>query len=482
MGRLLARSVGWLLGLVVSWPLTASALTFNPNLIINDEDMTSGLFSLTQTVSFLRSKAGYLGSRAEDFGQTIYDAAVRNGLNPQFLIVQIQKESSLIEDPSPRQHQIDFALGFGCPDNGSCNPTYRGFGTQVTRAAEIFREYLTDLAVTGRTISGWGLGLTKRTGAPRNREDPNDPQWEYRDGQPVVVTPANAATAALYTYNPWVGGHSQWLNGRQRYIGANYNFRLIWERYFVLRRVYPDGSLLRVRGDATVWLIKEGQRHAFTSASAFLANYDWRKVISVPAEELERYERGPSIRFAEYSLLQAPNGGIYLLANAQKRPIVSRSVFRALGYNPEEVVKVRWQDLEPYPTGKPITTAAAPPTGQLVQLPSGAVVFIDSENVWHPILSREIYRSQFRRRRPEPMSFARFNGRLAGEPIRFADGELVTAPGADGVFLISSGQKRPIASGEAFVAYRFRWRNVIRTTPRALEIHPTGPPLDLQNT
>ncbi|MBI3115223.1 MAG: hypothetical protein HYZ09_01870 [Candidatus Kerfeldbacteria bacterium] len=472
MRRVGLRIIIALLAVAVTAPQAALALSFDQNRIINDEDMTGGLFSLAQTVSFLRSKDGYLGQNAELYGQQIYDAAITNGLNPQFLLVTIQKESSLIEDPNPSQHRIDYALGFGCPDTSGCDPSYKGFSTQILQAAGIFRAYLEKLAQTGSTHSGWSIGQAKRTGVPGSRLG-----WEVISGQPVYVTPENAATAALYTYTPWVGGHTQ-PNGT--YVGANYNFRVIWERYFIATRIYPDGSLLRGKGQAGIWLIKDGKRHPFLSQAAFLANYDSRKVITVPPEELEQYERGPGIRYANTSLLQAPSGGIYLLADGFKRPITSRRAFQQVGFNPEEVVKgVTWDELDAYPDGEPITEETVSPTGKLVQLDNSGIAYVDEHNSTHAIHSKEILRSQFGRQRAERISTATFEALASGEPVKFRDGELVRAPGLPSVYLISNGEKRPIASAEAFRAYRYSWRNVITTTARALEIHPTGEPLDV---
>lgn len=471
--RVLQRISSTLLIVGVGWPSFVNALSFDPNQIITDEEMVTGLFSRTQTIAFLRTKAGYLGQQADVYGGLIYDAATENGLNPQFLLVQIQKESSLIEDPKPSPHQIEYALGFGCPDDGTCAPAYRGFHKQITKAAAIFKSYLADLAATGVTISGWRVGEPRRTGSRRHPET--------RDGQPVSVTPANAATAAMYTYNPWVGGHFQIINGRNTYIGANYNFRVIWERYFVAQRVYPDGTLLRGEGQAGIWLIKNGQRHPFVSRSAFLANYDPRKVITVPTSELEQYERGSSIRFANYSLVESPDGVVYLLADGFKRPFASPAVFRTIGFHPEEVIPVSGDELAPYPDGQPIHETTTSPIGKLVQLTNGGIAFVDGDNVRHPIYAKEILKSRWPRLKPERIGAAAFAALRSGPPVTFRDGELVTAPGAPAVYLISKGQKRPIASPQTFTAYRFRWRNVIRTSLAALAAHPDGEPLAFGN-
>jgi len=39
-------------------------------------------------------------------------------------------EQSLIEEESPTQRQLDWATGYGCPDGGSCNPRWQGFGNK----------------------------------------------------------------------------------------------------------------------------------------------------------------------------------------------------------------------------------------------------------------------------------------------------------------------------------------------------------------
>jgi hypothetical protein len=48
-------------------------------------------------------------------------------------------------------------------------------------------EYYEELETDGQTRAGWAVGKAKRT------------------LDPCSVTPKNKATAALYTYTPWVG-------------------------------------------------------------------------------------------------------------------------------------------------------------------------------------------------------------------------------------------------------------------------------------
>lgn len=126
----------------------------------------------------------------------IMDAARANNLSPIYLVARIETESGLVR--SGTLHNLSSATGCGCPDSAECDPGQAGFGLQVRCAAEKIRGYLTSLATTGSTISGWRVGVGRST---------LDPCW---------VVPANKVTAALYTYTPWVGayangcGTSQW--------------------------------------------------------------------------------------------------------------------------------------------------------------------------------------------------------------------------------------------------------------------------------
>lgn len=114
------------------------------------------------------------------------DAAQQHGINPLVLLTRVQMEQSLIGKTSASNSTLDKAMGCGCPDNQPCSAQFKGFDKQVDCAASKLRSYLDDQAVTGTTVSGWGIGITKTT------------------LDSFSVTPVNESTAALYTYTPWV--------------------------------------------------------------------------------------------------------------------------------------------------------------------------------------------------------------------------------------------------------------------------------------
>lgn len=76
--------------------------------------------------------------------QIIYTVSQVCGINPQVLIVLLQKEQTLITDDWPWSIQYRSATGFGCPDTAPCDTNYYGFFNQVYNAARIFRVYARD--------------------------------------------------------------------------------------------------------------------------------------------------------------------------------------------------------------------------------------------------------------------------------------------------------------------------------------------------
>lgn len=69
----------------------------------------------------------------------IYETAQEYKINPQVLIVLIEKESSLITDTIPNNYDYRTMTGFGCPDTAPCDAKYFGFKNQIRKAAWLFR-------------------------------------------------------------------------------------------------------------------------------------------------------------------------------------------------------------------------------------------------------------------------------------------------------------------------------------------------------
>jgi hypothetical protein len=83
----------------------------------------------------------YTGVANQRAAEIIYSVAVACGINPQVLIVLLQKEQGLVTATAPSSGKFRIATGFGCPDTAPCDAQYYGFYNQVYLAAAQFERY-----------------------------------------------------------------------------------------------------------------------------------------------------------------------------------------------------------------------------------------------------------------------------------------------------------------------------------------------------
>jgi hypothetical protein len=433
---------------------------FNPNYIISDSEILDyTAMNLEEIKEFLNDKGGYLAtySCADPDGkmmtaaEIIYDRAVTNLVNPKFLIVLLQKEQSLIEETSPKQSQLDWATGYGCPDGGGCNARWQGFWKQVNSASLQFRDYMDNPRL-----------YTYKAGESYIFTNP----YSTTKNETTIVTPANQATAALYNYTPHV------YNG-------NYNFYNIWQRYFT--REYYDGSLLQAEGEVGVWLIQNGQKRPFLSKSALTSRYDQNKIIIVNKSDLDKYPKGAPIKFQNYSLVRSPNGTIFLLVDDKRHGFSSSESFRKIGYNPEEVMDASWEDINSYQEGKPLTATSTYPTGALLQDKATGGVYWVYEGTKSPIWDAIFLKTKFKNKKIIPVGKDELANYETISPVLFPDGELLKSSVSPSVYLISDGKKRPFASGEAFLGLGYKWENIITVSPKLLYLYEEGEAITKEN-
>lgn len=121
----------------------------------------------------------------ESAAQIIYNAAQDYHINPQVLLVLLEKEQGLITDKYPNNIQYRSATGYGCPDTAACDTKYYGFRNQVRNAAALFHQVLS---------GGWS---NYHVGNNQVAYHPNG-----ACGSSTVYI-ENLATAALYRYTPY---------------------------------------------------------------------------------------------------------------------------------------------------------------------------------------------------------------------------------------------------------------------------------------
>lgn len=103
-----------------------------------NNDYKQGINYLTGTITSIN---GVIPNGAISAAQIIYNTAKDYGVNPQVLIVLLQKEQGLITDTWPGPWQYQSATGYGCPDYKPCSAGYAGFSKQLASAAWQFTAY-----------------------------------------------------------------------------------------------------------------------------------------------------------------------------------------------------------------------------------------------------------------------------------------------------------------------------------------------------
>ncbi len=429
----------------------ALTLAFDPNYILSDLELVdSQAMDLNQIQAFLE-KGALADMRLDNYegdlstpAEIIWTAAQDHEINPKFLLVLLQKEQSLVEDPDPTQKQLDWATGYAvCDDCSMEDPSltrWKGFGKQVNSAALQFTEgYMADIDLYGEAAGKYGPGQTVTI-------DDTD------------VTPANAATAAMYAYTPHLHG--------------NENFVTIWNRWF--GREYPSGSLLQAVGEDGVWLIQNGYRRPILSASALNSRFNPDLIIPVSQTDLTQFPIGQSINFPNYSLLKDEDGHIYLLVDDALRHITSMESFRLLGFSEDQVVQITNDEVEDYEEGDPITVDSVFPQGQLLRLSTTGSVFYIENGLRHPIFDITVLNARFPNAAlaiAEPVEVEQYQ---EGSPLKLPDGYLIKSPDDPAVYVIADGERLPITSESVFLGYGYKWENIHVVPQFVVNLHSLG--------
>jgi len=212
------------LGILFTKNSKATAITgFEPGRIIDDVIFTNNTSMTTSQIqTFLNSKVPTCdtwGNQTSEFGggtrrqwaeargytapftclkdyqengkssaQIIKEASDRYQINPQVIIVLLQKEQALVTDTWPISTQYKTATGYGCPNTAPCNTQYYGLTNQINWASTMYRAILNG-------SSNWYTPYI--LGENYIRWNPN----ASCGGSNVNIQ--NRSTQALYNYTPY---------------------------------------------------------------------------------------------------------------------------------------------------------------------------------------------------------------------------------------------------------------------------------------
>ena len=133
----------------------------------------------------------YPGGYRERASAIIYKVAQACGINPQVILVMLQKEQRLVTHTWPSDWRYTIAMGQGCPDTAACDTRYYGFFNQVYGAAWQLKRYANPPG-TSQYFTWYAPGKTWNV------------RWHENaacGSSPVYIE--NQATANLYYYTPY---------------------------------------------------------------------------------------------------------------------------------------------------------------------------------------------------------------------------------------------------------------------------------------
>lgn len=372
---------------------------------------------------------GYGGGNKSS-AEIVFDIAHSCGVNPQILLVLMQKEQSLVTDSWPFSKQLQRATAYACPDTAGCDSQYFGFFNQVYNAARIYKKYARDSSQ-----------YNYRAG--RNNNIRYNPQVSCGSSAVYIE---NQATAGLYVYTPYQPNQAALDNlygqGDACSAHGNRNFWRIFSDWFgptngILVRTASSGDLYYSDGtnkyrigsmeiareyglsDASVrivsqavidgltlntnppyltqiikstsdsdedggnlYLVTGGRRYTFPSMQ-MLTDYgfDSSQITHLPYTQILRLPNGGMLtNFAKSS----HGGYIFKVQGGQKQAILDYSTFML--QNPSgNAQDVSSSVLDRLPTGNAIVN------GYLVLRDPGGGIWLVIENVWHYVSSMETY-------------------------------------------------------------------------------------------
>lgn len=504
---------------VLILPKTVKAASFNPNLLISDHDFTnSGSMSAGQIESFLQSRgsafANYTipeyvdvpfryhdgagnrlwGSVAvrqfnDVTGEKLYGMKMSallakegrdHGINPQAMMVLMQRESSSITSSSLSDACRAWPVFYGF------NEIMANYGYNKTTA----RQRAIDFGGPGQQIAyaTWNLGY-------RHARVNLSPLWI--DG--VLITPRSKATKVLYIYTPHIynGNYNFWrIFGS--WFGHTGGFSLIRKNdgspeIYLLQSgrklhiptieilnecfsgmdidslsasvvdSYPNSLLVRVSGYKAVWAIHSGQKEWIPDFGTLGVLYP-SKPIQTLSRDLKKF-----INLFDSDnlcgLIRGSSKAVYLAGNGVKRWISSSYTFSALGLSWRKIRTISDSDLNNIET--------APPIHYLLAQGSNAAVYLIVGGTKRHVPSRDYFdRFGFDWEEVHGVSDNWLKSKKTSSRI----GPLIKSYNSRVVYYLDdNGQKRRIPSRDRFNELGFKWNEILISDLSLLNRYPAGP-------
>jgi hypothetical protein len=476
-------------------PVAASAALpvlpgFNPNVLISDSTFrdASAIGSAAGIQKFLESKGSPLANTSLDFlsklsepsspaikqqlgdpgwnsdrlrtaAELIWDCAQASGINPQVILVTLNKEQGLITSPPSAdrlQRALNHSLGFDCPDGSACGNLFPGFYYQcfgnVDAEGNRYLGAAKSLMRSYNTPGGRGPAYNGRPAKVGESVTIANTVGDYAGvAASQVVTIGNLATAALYRYTPHV------FNG-------NYNFWKFFKSWFR----YANGTLLSGT-DGYTYIIENGQRQRVTSFVAASRKLDLSAAVGASSTELEDYPIGPPYGPADNTVIAA-EGKLYVFLDGVMHPATDYALLQRK-LDVAGRLFVPGVEAALFTPGSQLT----PPDGSVLRGLANPDVYLVENGVLRKF--SEFTLAQY--------GLAKKVARVEDEEIALypkegyvvpKSGTLIKAKGTSNIYVVNQGRRQPLTA-ELFKNLGYRTRDVVTlTTIDEIASIPLGTP------
>lgn len=404
--------------------------------------------------------------------QLIWDASQHSGVNPQVILVTLQKEQSLItgrqnSTPEQLQRALDFSMGFGCPDTAPCGELYRGFYYQIFGNVDPEgNRYLGAAKSLMRSVTTPGGRGPFYNGAAAKVGDTivlSNTVGGYDGVQPTqTITLGNAATAALYRYTPHV------FNG-------NYNFWRYMNEWFGSGSVandnetivLGDGSIVRVSG--SYYMIVDGKRSLMSDFVMNGRNINPRmsNVVTLSSREAQNYPEGEVLGLMDNAVVHSDNNYYVFVGN--KLFSATEAMLQQRGLSTSTALTVKESDLRDFqPAG-----ILPPREGTVLRGVNGPAVYV-VENAQLRLVSALVFAQRNLASQIQLIPDEELERYPKGGFLPPLDGTMVKSPSDPTVSLIADRIKRPIPNLLVFRTYGKTFADIATISDDELNAIPAG--------
>lgn len=393
--------------------------------------------------------------------QLIWDASQSTGLNPQVILVTLNKEQGLITsqsnpyDPS-LQKALDRAMGFACPDSTGCGNLFPGFYYQLfgnfDSSGNRYLGSAASLMKSFNTPSGRGPQVNGQPSQVGSNITLDNTLGGYDNITPQqTVTLLDRATAALYRYTPHV------FNG-------NYNF---W-RYFISWFRYQNGSLLKLASSNTFYIIQNGLKQQVPQFVATARGIDSNSATVVSQDELDDYQTDKVYGPADNTVVKSQTGQQYVFIDSVPHP-ASAFVIKQRGLDPDLAYNITPDELALFTAG----TVLPPKDGTIIRGVSNHAVYLVANGQIKMYSAYTFAQNKITPKQIITVPDAEITTYATNGFVPPKDGSLVKQPNDGAVYLVQSGTKQPVLA-DVFKNQGYSFKQVASIISDEINALPTG--------